>query len=751
MVTSSVLAQSDPAPTSAPAPTTPPAVERPPSAERPPSEARPTSAPQPTSNEQPTSPPVPTSVSQPTGTTSNPSGTNPSPIQGTVSTDSDITGGQTTSQNSSGDNGLSTDNSSNNTDSGTSSSSGSVNDPANIGTGPYSTNYASEVNQNWQEVLNQNLAQLQNKIDAVSSTGFNYANLNTLDGQVFSGDTIATLNLLNKLNSNMSGIGGFSVFNVYDTYVGDIVFQMQGGSVSDGFNSASSTVSKNAVTGPGSTNEALADNSFTVREANGNDAQLVNDINLQAITGGNSASFNTGNGKVTTGNASALANIINLVNTNLHVSQWLFGVVNVFGTLAGNIILPKDTNDSSNSSSPSILVENSNTGPLSSNNASYSDSNAESYATTNAADISSTLNVAANSGNNNASINTGGGSVTTGSSDTAVSNNTIANSNTVNEDGTVWLVIVNKMGRWVGEIIGAPWGSSVASNSLPVTQTNSQNNYTGPLSTNNSTYNSTADTSVANNNTAGIVNNITANADTGNNQAQYNTGEGAIETGNAKAGVNLFNMVNTNVVAKKFVAVFVNVLGTFLGDVVSPEQQAKQTAYLLPTPTVTNSSGQANVGGLPVPTTAPSLPAFSTNTGSSSEGVGTETTVYSENYYLAGTSDLSPEEYSQAVNQVAVEKTRISSEKRQILSSYDAVNNYVDNKAKKFSRGLFLSPAFAKATETSFAGMLLGGATLKIDQSWLSLIPFALLLIILRRRKNIDLTKYLNSLLEIVL
>ncbi|MCJ7740270.1 hypothetical protein MUP32_03050, partial [Candidatus Microgenomates bacterium] len=215
------------------------------------------------------------------------------------------------------------------------SQSGNQDDPANIATGPLSTNVATEKNENWQEVLNKNLADLENKISAASSTGFNYANLNTLDGQVFTGDSQTTVNLLNKLNSNISGLGSFQVYNVYGTQFSDIVFKFADNSASNSFNSASGTVSKNAVTGPLSNNYTDATSGFTVKEANGNDATITNDIDIAAITGENSASYNTGSGTVKTGNATALGNIINLANTNLNVGQWLIGVFNFFGTLAG--------------------------------------------------------------------------------------------------------------------------------------------------------------------------------------------------------------------------------------------------------------------------------------------------------------------------------------------------------------------------------------------------------------------------------
>ncbi len=757
-----VYGQSEPAPTSAPSAASLPKEAKPPSEEKPTSAPQATSAPTQKENTV-----VPTSVPQPTNnpeSTTVPETSSPTP-------DLTPTGSMSeSSNNSAGEDNIADQQNQGNNDMLDKTADGSaVNDPANIGTGPLSDNFASEVNKKTEEIVNNNLAQLQNKIDAISNSGFNFANFNTLQSQVFTGDSIASLNLLNKLNSNMTGLGGFSVFNVYDAQYGDIVFKFTDGSPVNSFVSSSPTVAKNSVTGPGSTNNALADDSFTVKEANGNDAQLVNDINLQAVTGENSASYNTGNGQIKTGDATALGNIVNLANTNLNVSQWLFGVVNIFGTLAGNIVLPQDSsNNTNNIANAPVFAGNTNTGPLSTNNAIYNDSATSNYTNNNTADVSTSLNVTANSGNNTSSVNTGGGSVQSGSSDASVSNTTIANVNTVQEEETVWMVIVNEAGKWVGHIIGAPWGATAASNSLPLVQTGggsgtqtystlTENSATGPSSSNNATYNSTADTAVTNNNTASISNNITANSDTGNNNAEFNTGAGVIETGDAKTGLNLVNMVNTNVVAKKFVAILVNVMGNFLGDVVTPGQKS---ANQVASTNNNHASGNSTTNQLtptlaPLPTAtpyqAPQFTASSSNIGgiSTSEDMVTFSQSDQNTEDTSNTSNYSNYQYEYAASVNRVNNRIVQTRKNaQAYIQGKPIASAVNSVLK---RGVFVSPAFAKATETSFAGMLLGGATFKVNETWLTIIPFTLIFLALRRRKKIEFGKYLNAMLEIIL
>lgn len=646
-------------------------------------------------------------------------------------------------------------------------SSGSVNDPYNLATGPYSYNYGQEIINKSIEEVNKNLAEMQNKIDAMTSTGFNYADLNTLDGEIFTGDVISTVNLMNKLNSNMSGLGTFSTFNLYGSYLGDIALQFTDGSPLSAFVQASETVAKNSITGPMSQNYSISDGNFTVKEANGNDAKLTNDINLGADTGSNSASLNTGNGIIQTGNATALGNIINMVNSNINVSKWLFAVLNIFGELAGNIILPREENASlSTNTGGSTMVGNENTGPMSTNYASATTNNTAEFTNVNNADIVSTLNVDANTGNNTASMNTGGGYVSTGMADAAISNSTVANSNTVDEEGTVWLVIVNEMGKWVGHIVGNPYGVNTASNSLPVTTETgglgeqsfgvySENKTTGPGSTNVSQIETSEESIVTNENNAAINNNINASANTGNNQAMTNTGAGVIETGDADVGLSLLNMANTNVTAKKFVVVFVNVLGSFLGDIIPTGEwdEASTNNYYQAA-----ENNQVSVN-LPVLPTLPPLPTlmpindYILPIGDIEENSANNYYYYPEYYpdQIGGNSYYYPPEYRQAAAKVTRERNKLTLLKKQYAAISQAPEQEVIGQTRLLRRGTSVSTSFIKATESS--NLLIGGIKLKVTNSWLVIIPFTLFIFYWRRRRryNIDFTVYLNNILEVIL
>lgn len=770
-------------PTAGSAPTSPPAVPTQ-------GDSVPTVPVAPTLGSQPT-----TSVISPTDT---PSGTGDSASNPTP-TDPAGTGGLTGASGTAG-----TDSTGNTTGaigatgaSGTDGSSSgsttpSINDPANTGTGAFSTNKGEEKLAADMAMLNKNLATVQNKVDAITSTGFNYANLNTLSGSVLTGNSTQVLNLLNKLNSNMTGEGAFQVFNVYDTYLGDIAFQLADNSANGGFSDASGMVSKNAVTGAGSDNTADASTSFKVKEANGNDAKLTNDINIAADTGSNQATANTGDGSVKTGDATALGNIINMANTNLNVAGWLFGVVNIVGDMVGDIILPQNSSsgNTTTDTAAGVYVGNSDTGFNSNNQATLNSTLNETFDNANSAKVTSNVDVGANTGNNTASANTGGGSVNSGTSAANVSNSTVANTNTVDEEGTVWMVIVNEAGKWVGHIIGAPWGSTAASNGLPITQQTGgagstvYNAGTGPNSQNSSTYNLTSDTGVSNTNDASISNNITANANTGDNDASYNTGKGEIDTGDAKTGLNLVNMVNTNVTAKKFVAILVNVLGSWVGDVVTPGSQTQTTGNAAGNTTsnttksatgnttannTTDQTSNTAASPSPTPTVTVDPPFENTNIGGTGDiAVATPTpgwsdddnsnqtqTVYYYYYYESqpaaavdqGNAAVYPSNYQAAVNKLNNTKNRLTKE------PYQPAAQEVQNQVNQLTRGVFISAAFAKATQSTYPAILLGGAKFKVTNTWLSIIPLAFIFFFLRRRRKfkINVGKYLNMILDIVL
>lgn len=95
-------------------------------------------------------------------------------------------------------------------------------------------------------------------------------------------------------------------------------------------------------------------NSLSVK--NNNTAEITNNINLLANSGGNQAGgFNV---SMQTGNASIVANILNFVNTNIIGNNWFFAVINVFDSFLGNIVFPRpDLAVALSANKPSVTAE----------------------------------------------------------------------------------------------------------------------------------------------------------------------------------------------------------------------------------------------------------------------------------------------------------------------------------------------------------------------------------------------------------
>ncbi len=441
-------------------------------------------------------------------------------------------------------------------------------DSLNGTTGDGSTNNSTADAANTNNTTVNNGASISNIGVSNSNTGINHSDENTGDGGVFSGSADTTLTAVNVANNvNV----GYKVFNVVDDQTGDIVIDYN--TINPTSLAGIGTSSSNNQTGADSINNATttADGSTTL--ILNNDGTLSNDYVLNANTGYNTADENTGDGSITTGDANVDFNLINFLNNNFTggTGDLLLGVVNIFGTLTGDIVL-QGLNGGTGLSSGSVSAQNNTTGANSDNNASSSSSNDASLTLNNNANILNNVNLNATTGNNTAGENTGGGSITTGNTNANLKTANIANTNTVGDGGTIWMVLVNNLGKWTGQLFSG--NSSTGSfspfltfNINPDGSISADNSNTGTGSTNkaNSNVNNTSNTEI--NNNANLTNNVVINANTGGNSASENTGNGTISTGNVNAAVNILNILNNNFIGTRFAVTIVNIFGSFLGSI----------------------------------------------------------------------------------------------------------------------------------------------------------------------------------------
>lgn len=222
-----------------------------------------------------------------------------------------------------------------------------------------------------------------------------------------------------------------------------------------------------------------------------NDADIHNNIDVSANTGGNTASKNTGDGSVSTGDAQVSARVINSVNKV---------------GLSGN---------GSGSSLGSVDVLNHRTGAESDNHATVEFENRNDINIRNNADINNDIRGRAETSDNEASKNTGDGSVETG--DATFDATTETSANMVSLD------------------LGEGSGDTNVDLSNEQTGYNSDNKVKFDLENKNKLYV---------NNDADIWNGLDIKTDTGDNEASKNTGDGSVETGDAESNLTVMSSVN---------------------------------------------------------------------------------------------------------------------------------------------------------------------------------------------------------------
>ena len=360
-------------------------------------------------------------------------------------------------------------------------------------------------------------SRISNSIIAQSRSGNATGYGNTNIGNVGSGNADTILNLINILRSNWVGLGPqFTTFQ--DTITGNVVGDM--------FIDPSKI---NNINNLNQTNNLVVHN-----QTNG---LIDNNINLNAASGNATLANNSYGGNVTTGNASAVANIINMINSMISSGQSFVGVLNIMGNLNGDILLPPDVLNS-------LLASNAPNSPVSTTINNNNSINLDQSATSN---IDNNIKTNATSGSSNALNNTRAGNVSTGSANNNVTVLNLTGHNVVAKDAL--LVFVNVLGTWVGMIMNTPGATSAALGGGVTENITNANNI------------SITDTS-----TNTIHNNLDISATSGNALAENNTQVGNVSTGDAYVGVNVANILGSSFsLTDWFGVLFINVFGSWEG------------------------------------------------------------------------------------------------------------------------------------------------------------------------------------------
>lgn len=342
---------------------------------------------------------------------------------------------------------------------------------------------------------------------------------NTFAGSAATGDALAVATVINLLQS-ASSFGGGSV--------GTFTLNLQGDQTGDVL------LNPNAL-GQLAVSQAVSPiSSLTVNsQSNGS---INNNVSVGAGSGSALVAENSAAGNASSGDANAVANIINVLNSAIGAGQSFVGTINILGNLDGDILLPQGLLSLLATNAPNSAVTATNTG--------------SSHATASIDNNSAILNnVLANAITGDATIanNTSAGNATSGN---ALSNITVLNmtgSEVIGANNL--LVFVNVLGKWVGMIVNAP-GATAASLGGGITQ--------------NTTHATSTDINASSNNT--ITNDINVNAASGDATIANNTSAGNATTGDATSSVNLANFINTHLsLSEWFGVLFINVFGSWTG------------------------------------------------------------------------------------------------------------------------------------------------------------------------------------------
>lgn len=376
-------------------------------------------------------------------------------------------------------------------------------------------------------------ASISNTLNQTAKSGDAAVTLNTTGGSALSGNATNMANVLNLLMSSAAPLqNGLATFtqNIYGNVQGDILIDP-------------SQLTSSASLSTNNTPNNLSINSKATGVIN-------NDIILNSASGDATVSQNTTAGNATSGNAHAVADIMNVINSVIGSGSSFMGTVNIFGNLDGDILLPPDTLNSLLASGGSPIVTQGPNSPISS-----AGSNTLNAELTNNTNINNLVNLNATTGSAQVSNNTTAGNATSGNAETNLTVLNLTGQQIIGKDAV--LVFVNVLGKWVGMIVNAPSGATSAALGGGITTAGPNS----PVAINRDTA-----TNLNYENNSSINNNVNASALSGNALVTSNTRAGNATSGNATASVNLLNISSSSLSLSNWLGIlFINVFGSWNG------------------------------------------------------------------------------------------------------------------------------------------------------------------------------------------
>jgi hypothetical protein len=358
-------------------------------------------------------------------------------------------------------------------------------------------------------------ASISNTVNASATSGDVAVIGNTSAGSATSGMASSMANIINMLQSSWNPNGNVSTFNVDIT--GDVYGDMY--------------IDPAMIPAPVPGAEAPSDVEINAST----NAEMQNNIVVDATSGDVDALRNTNVGDATSGGATAIANVVNMINTAIASGQSFMGSINIYGNYNGDILLPEEALQA-------LLASNVPRTTIST--AQIENTGTVNTATSQA--IANNATATATSGTVNTSGNTSVGNATSGDASTNITVLNLTGQQVIGKNAL--LVFVNVTGQWVGMIVNAPDGSTAAALG------GSDSIVTG------------YDTDIDASSNLAINNTVSATAQSGNVNVNQNSLAGDATSGDAHAAINIANLSNSGFsLSNWFGILFINVFGSWKG------------------------------------------------------------------------------------------------------------------------------------------------------------------------------------------
>ncbi len=171
-------------------------------------------------------------------------------------------------------------------------------------------------------------ANVENDVNANAESGGNETS-NTASSTIQTGGSASSGSVFNQINTDM--LGGMAVsilFRVQGDWAGEVFGAPEGLQWTQGPDGTIALFDASGGTGSGTQSMAQVTASST--------ANIGNHVDVLALTGQNRVN-NAHSALITTGNALASANVMNIANTNIVGKNWIMAIINIFGDFNGNI------------------------------------------------------------------------------------------------------------------------------------------------------------------------------------------------------------------------------------------------------------------------------------------------------------------------------------------------------------------------------------------------------------------------------